>query len=312
MVLTALSMTSVSIPAFGAEPTTGQCLAANENSIALKNQHKLRAARTELLVCAASSCPADIRNECARRVAEVNAALPTIVFEAKDGSGNDVTAVKVTVDGQPLADRLEGTALSIDPGPHSFVFETPGQPPVTRQFVVQEGAKGRREQVVFGAAAPAAAAGPPPPASGTPAFAPSPELSTNGSTAPAAVPPDSGTPGATQRIIGWTGVGVGAVAVGLGVFFEAQRGSKVSERDAICPSGVDCAPGTQASIDALTEDAKSAATLGAISLIGGGVLVAGGIALVLTAPKSSGVATVGVAPALAPNFQGVALSCRTW
>ncbi|HXN31028.1 MAG TPA: hypothetical protein VN894_04165, partial [Polyangiaceae bacterium] len=175
--------------ASGAGPTTAGCLAANESSIALRNQHKLHAARAQLLVCSAASCPADVRNECARRVAEVNAAIPTMIFEAKDGLGNDLAAVRVTMDGQPLVDRLEGTGLPIDPGEHAFAFETEGQPPVEKHFVIHEGEKGRRERVVFGAA-PAAA----------PLAAPS-------QPSPAALPneaaPASPSGNATQRTIGY-------------------------------------------------------------------------------------------------------------
>jgi hypothetical protein len=117
-------------PARAADPTTADCLSASETSLALRNQHQLRAARAQLLVCAHASCPADVRKECTRRVSDINAAMPTVVFEAKDTSGNDISAVKVSIDGQPLVERLEGTALSIDPGEHSFTFEAPGQPTV--------------------------------------------------------------------------------------------------------------------------------------------------------------------------------------
>src|SRR5258708_32712612 len=85
-----------------ADPTTADCLAANESSIALRNQHKLREARSRLLVCSAATCPGDIRDECIRRVGEINAAMPTIVFETKDRAGNDLSAVQVTMDGEPL------------------------------------------------------------------------------------------------------------------------------------------------------------------------------------------------------------------
>jgi hypothetical protein len=50
-----------------------------------------------------------------RRVDEINAAIPTVIFEAKDGAGGDLSAVRVTMDGEVLAERLEGTALSINP-----------------------------------------------------------------------------------------------------------------------------------------------------------------------------------------------------
>jgi hypothetical protein len=147
-------------PARAADPTTADCLAATEHSFALRNQHKLRDARAELLICSAPSCPADIRAECLRRVADTNVAIPTIVFEAKDASGNDLSVVKVSMDGQTLAEQLEGPALSIDPGVHVFTFETPGQPVVQKRFVIREGEKDRRERITIGAVAVGASAAP--------------------------------------------------------------------------------------------------------------------------------------------------------
>ncbi len=146
----AIAAALASAPALAADPTTADCLSANDASISLRNQHKLRAARAQLLVCAAATCPADIRTECTRRVTDINAAMPTIVFEAKDPAGNDLSAVKVTLDGQVITDRLEGTALSIDPGEHSFTFESAGQPTVQKSFVIREAEKDRRERIQLG------------------------------------------------------------------------------------------------------------------------------------------------------------------
>ena len=53
-------------------------------------------------------------------------AVPSIVFQVKDGAGNDVPGVKITMDGQPR-DEHAGSALTLDPGEHAFTFEAPGQ-----------------------------------------------------------------------------------------------------------------------------------------------------------------------------------------
>src|SRR5580658_2513987 len=138
--------------AHAADPTTADCLAASEAALKSGNDHKLRAERSQLLVCAAPSCPTDIRKECGGRIDELNAQIPTIIFQAKDATGKDLSAVKITVDGEVLAERLEGTSLSIDPGNHTFVFETASQPVVQEQLFVTEGEKDRHERIVFGAA----------------------------------------------------------------------------------------------------------------------------------------------------------------
>jgi hypothetical protein len=91
-----------------------------------------------------------VRSECAKHLQEVNAAIPTIVFEAKDPAGNDLVDVKVSVDGKLLVERLDGTAIPLDPGPHKFTFASPSFGSVDKQLVLREGQKDRREQVAFG------------------------------------------------------------------------------------------------------------------------------------------------------------------
>ena len=115
--------------------------------------------------------------------------------------------------------------------------------------------------------------------------------------------------GSTQRVLGWTAVGAGAVGLTLGVIFELKRSSKLSSRDAICPSGMNCTPSDSQSINSLTSDAKSASTIGTIGLVGGGVLAAAGIVLVVSAPSSDAkVGALTVTPLLAPGFGGLSLT----
>ena len=140
--------------AWAADPTTVECIAASEKSLALGGQNKLRSARDQLLICVSASCPTDIRKECGRRVDEVNVAIPTIVFRANDPTGNELSSVKVTMDGEVVAEKLAGTAIALDPGPHTFTFETQGQPALTRQILVHEAEKERHEVVQFGPSRP--------------------------------------------------------------------------------------------------------------------------------------------------------------
>src|SRR5580700_7074280 len=100
------SLLVAAAPAQAADPTTADCLAASDASLSSGNQHKLRAERSQLLTCAAASCPSDVRRECGSRVDEVNKQIPTIIFAAKDASGADLSAVKVTMDDEVLAERL--------------------------------------------------------------------------------------------------------------------------------------------------------------------------------------------------------------
>lgn len=142
-----LSLTSASARA---QMTKGQCVETNARAQHLRTEGKLSEARELLRKCADPACPIIVRSDCTKRIDEMQSAQPTITFGVKDAAGNDVIAVKVTVDGKPLADKLDGTALPVDPGQHVFTFEIAGQPPLTRTLVVAEGEKERRELIVIG------------------------------------------------------------------------------------------------------------------------------------------------------------------
>ncbi len=109
----------------------------------------------------------------------------------------------------------------------------------------------------------------------------------------------------TQTVLGISAIGAGVVGLVIGTVFEAQRSSKLSSRDAICPSGNNCPIGSQAQIDNLSSQARSASTAGAVGLVAGGVLAATGVVLILTTPHHS--PQVSLAPLLAPRFQGLML-----
>jgi hypothetical protein len=271
--------TQWSARAVAADPTTADCLAASDASLKFGNEHKLRAERTQLLVCAAATCPADVRKECLRRVDEVNAAIPTIIFEARDAAGNDLSAVTLTMDGQLLSERLEGTPLSIDPGEHTFVFETAGQEPITRHLVVRESQKERREPVVFGAVA--AKVSPPAPMVGA-GVQPSSD----------ATPP---TPSlGTQKVVALVAAGVGVVGLGLGVTFGLIAISKKDEAEKACPAT--CA--SQDGVDKWSS-AKSTGTLSTALFVVGGVGAVGADVLWTTAkPPAAGsiAAQLGITP----------------
>jgi hypothetical protein len=279
-VLSALASASIALAfatdAHAADPTTADCLGASEASVKLRTEHKLREARAQLLTCAAASCPADIRAECTRRVEVVNAAIPTIVFEAKNPSGDDLVAVKVTMDGRPLVERLEGTAISLDPGEHKFVFEVAGQPPLAKTLVLREGEKDRRERIVIGVAT-----------AGTVVTAPA-----STSSAPNTPPPEGDAGNAatlpedhsTRRVVGFAVIGLGVASGVVAVLEQLTAGSRDQKsKDAAASTDVN----VQATAGALHDQATQAQTY---ALIFGGVALAAlgtGVVLVLTSGSSS-------------------------
>src|SRR5215471_12898780 len=122
-----------------AQSTTAQCIATHENALELKKGHKVREARDAFLKCSAQECPPEVSAECADQLARVSRLVPSIVFAAKDAQGNDLSEVRVTIDGQALTDRLVGRAIEIDPGEHAFRFEAAGSTPIEKKLVVAEG-----------------------------------------------------------------------------------------------------------------------------------------------------------------------------
>jgi hypothetical protein len=117
----------------------------------------IRIAHAELLACSRPACPAPVKSFCAQKVVEVESSLPTIVVAIKDAEGHDVVDARVLVDGEPLADKLEGMALPVDPGPHVFRCEHAGSAPVEERVVIRQGEKNRLLLFTFSRNTPPAA-----------------------------------------------------------------------------------------------------------------------------------------------------------
>lgn len=145
------------------------CVTASESGQKLRKQKKLRAARKELLACAQETCPAVVKKDCVTWLAEVDESLPTIILSAKDGSGNDVVDAKVLLDGEPFEGKLDGSAIAIDPGAHTFRFEPAKGEAVESKVIVREAEKNRVITVTLGEKPkPVAEPAPPPTKPATP------------------------------------------------------------------------------------------------------------------------------------------------
>jgi hypothetical protein len=289
----AVAFSLASMPAL-ADVTKDQCIDANGRAQHLRTDGKLLEAREQLRTCSNPACPAIVRSDCTKRLDDLETAQPTIAFAAKDGSGADLVAVKVTVDGKPLTDKLDGTPLPVDPGQHVFTFEMEGQPAVTRTLVLTEGVKGRREQIVLGpAAAPVPAPTPPPAATSLPV------------TEPATTSGGGGM--GTQKILGLAAGGVGVAGLVVGGVFGAMTLSEKSQQQSACGSPCSSASHAQAVNDHSTGMTDS--TISTIGFIAGGALVVGGAALFFTAHPSSQQPATGVlfTPSVGPGGGGMLL-----
>ena len=205
--------------------------------------------------------------------------MPSIVFEVKDASGNDVPAVTLTMDGQPLAAKITGAAVAVDPGEHHFVFQVAGSPPIEKVVVIREAEKDRRERVVLGAA------------------------STTASESTARTPAsDAPSDGSTQRTIGLVVGGAGVVGLVIGgVFGLVSKSTYNNAFQNECGSNPNgCS--TQGAQDGQT--AHSQATVSTVGFVAGAALLGGGAVLYFTAPKGNSVA---VAPTVGASGGGLSV-----
>jgi hypothetical protein len=273
--------------ALGAGPTKAQCADADTQAQTLLQDHKLIEARNALRTCAATGCPSVVQKDCVERLDSLEHDVPTIVFDVKDGDGRDLSDVKITIDGAAFTDKLDGSPIEIDPGPHDVSFEVSGQPPMKRNILVHEGDKARHEAIVIGA----------------------PTAKPVEPTAPAIPLPPSTPPRVinVQKVAGASLTVVGVLGVALGGFLGLSASSQWSS--ASCSLPISCGDATTAQTK--HDDASSNATASTIFFIAGGALAAGGVVLYLTAPKSEApqqtTARVSISPSVAPGGGGLFL-----
>jgi hypothetical protein len=268
-------------PAFADEKAA--CFEAAGKGQTLRDAHKLVEARVQFRICAAATCPPAVQTDCTGWLGDADKAVPTVVLSAKDVSGEDAFDVSVSLDGTPVAARLDGAAIPVDPGPHTFRFQWPDGTTVDRQTLVPEGQKA----MVVSAVRAAAPTAPPQPVS----------------TAPAVAKPSDGP----WHTIGWIVGGVGVAGIGLGVAFTAVTLSDKSA--AQCNSAGVCSKYSSVS------SARSAAPVAGTGLIGGSALVLAGAALLLFTRESTEAPAqardLHVAPMIAREANGVSL-IGTW
>ena len=205
-----------------AEPDKLACIAANDAAQDLRRTGKLRDAREKLALCVSASCPGPVREDCGQRLVEVDAAMPSIVFDVRDAQGVVVTEARVQLDGQPFVDHVDATAQSVDPGSHRFTFHAANGAQAEQTIVLHEKEKNAPVAIVLSAPATTAVA-----------------LSTV----------SSGW--ATQKTVGVAVGGVGVVGLVVGSIFGAMALSDAStlKSQPGCPSS--CPPSAQSQIDAL-------------------------------------------------------------
>ncbi len=287
---------SIASPARGDDPAISRCIAANDQGLDLLNQGKLLQARKTFATCAAPSCGANISEACQKEIDEVNGKLPTVVFVTQNGAGEDVAGVKLFVDGGLYAERLDGSAVVIDPGEHEFRFEVAGQAPVTKRFVLRQGEQNRREEIRIG---PAAAKPPPTPSAPQPGNVVVVSLPQQ---PPPPPPTKLDSTGSFQRTMGTLLLAVALpVTIIGGAAQSLDAVSKWTSAQHDCTAG-NCGPGSVAQNE--KHDADVSAMWATVWVSGAGVALVGGIVLRATAPARRLVPLRGdmqLVPAMSPG-----------
>lgn len=223
------------------------------------------------------------------KVARDNAAalepkVPRIVIEV--AAKQRVTGLVITRDGATVPESQYDRPILVDPGEATIEATAPGKKPF-RSVVTVKGTGTRvTVPILLEDIAPSAAAKPPPP------------------------PKSSFGP---QRIaaVGVAALGVGGVVVGSVFGLQAKDGyDKAISDPSLCPTKKACYPEGKRLVDG----ARGDALISTIAFAAGGVALAGGVVLFLTAPsgspppseKKSGAAFVTVVPVAAEGYGGLA------
>jgi hypothetical protein len=242
------------------------CPSSSEEGQRLRDKNKYLEARAMFRACSQSTCPAIVRKDCSKWLAEIDDSQPSIVIAAQDATGADLSAVRVMLDDKQVASRIDGSPIAIDPGEHSLRVETEGHAPLSQRVIVRVNEKNRLIRVVFQDGPKPAVSGPPKPPAG--------DAPTNGAGSGAGAGPraSSGLP-----VLGFVVGGLGVLAMGSFAYFGLTSKSDLGALRSECAPFCD-----QSKLD----DVKSRMLIADVSL--GVGIVALGVAVVIFATSGGG------------------------
>jgi hypothetical protein len=214
----------------------------------------------------------------AERSKALESRLSTLTIRAM-GSGASGVALDVRRDGMSVDAAELGTPIPVDPGPHKVEVSAPGRAPWST--TVEVAANGSSVSVDIPELAPAPSEGTKP--SAGPAAGPAVEQG----------PADDQASGSIRKPLGIGVAAAGVVGLGLGTYFGLAAGSSWDDAKAGCRDyPFDCSP---AALDS-ESSATSQARVSTIAFIAGGVAVAAGAVLWLTAGSGEQKTAVGLGP----------------
>lgn len=265
-----------------------ECKEGYDRSAVSRDGGRLVEAKKLLEQCSSASCAASVHKECARRLAEVEARVASVILSAENVTGVDLVDVAVSIDGKEGPRKLDGRAYDVDPGAHTFVFQAADGKKAEVRVVLREGEKNKSVAVTIGAATPSSAA--------AAARESTPDHS---DAALAAAQPRSRRGPSPLKLVGFVAAGAGVAGLAVGTIFGLVASSTLSEPRCDTSAKV-CDPG-------VIGDAKTAATVSTIGFIAGGALIAGGVTLVLVASKRDNIARLRATPTVGLNGGGLSL-----
>ena len=267
-------------------PDRDRCIASFESAQPERSAGHLIEARRLLAECSAEACPDFVRDKCIGWYQEVNGTIPSLVVSATGPDGADRSGVKVTLDGEVVAERLDGQPIELDPGEHRLLLEMAGHPSRELRILAKAGERQRLLEVPFVAAAAAA-----------PDTGPAPDR-------PKAVEPDersSETMDDGPSPLFWVALGVGGVGLVVGGVTGAMALSQGSDlKDRCAAGGCD----QQNSGDDLAA-ANTVADVSTVSFVAGGVLAAVGLVGLIVQSGDDGGQGARIEPLLGPGIAGV-------
>jgi hypothetical protein len=123
-----------------AAPTRQQCVSAYEDVQVAMRRSRLLAAKAGLQTCLDEACPAMLRGDCAGWLKEVESRTPTVVVECV-ADGAPVRDARLFVDGAVREAGVDGKAMELDPGSHTFRVEAASGAQASADALLREGEK---------------------------------------------------------------------------------------------------------------------------------------------------------------------------
>ncbi len=136
------------------ERRASNCADEAERGQRHRDEGKLLSARESFVLCSQRGCPSVVQRECANWLDAITVRIPTIVPSARDEVGNDLTSVRIRIDGGVVASEITGAAIAVDPGRHEVRFERANGAHVDVSIVAREGEHGRIVSAAFAVATP--------------------------------------------------------------------------------------------------------------------------------------------------------------